>query len=140
MGFDLALACGSRILGPEGWCMQGWGRIGLVPGTGGELLLRSLNSGVLWRLLAEQPRIDGAQAEAWGLGEAAVSGTALELSLERMAKLGELPREVLMAYVSLSRSELRARLDQHLAACAEIQAHLMGDAALSHRVNSALGH
>jgi len=40
MGFDLALACDSRFVGPDGWCQQGWGRVGLVPGTGGELLLR----------------------------------------------------------------------------------------------------
>ena len=26
MGFDLALACDSRFVGPDGWCQQGWGR------------------------------------------------------------------------------------------------------------------
>ncbi|HTU06902.1 MAG TPA: enoyl-CoA hydratase/isomerase family protein, partial [Trebonia sp.] len=39
MGFDIALACDSRFIGPDGWCRQGWARIGLIPGTGGELLL-----------------------------------------------------------------------------------------------------
>ena len=27
MGFDLALACDSRFVGPDGWCQQGWGRV-----------------------------------------------------------------------------------------------------------------
>src|SRR5271154_2747504 len=31
MGFDLALACDSRFIGPEGWCRQGWARLRPLP-------------------------------------------------------------------------------------------------------------
>src|SRR5947207_1820312 len=35
LGFDIALACDYRLVGPNGWCMQGWGRVGVIPGAGG---------------------------------------------------------------------------------------------------------
>jgi len=34
MGFDIALACDSRFIGPDGWCRQGWARIGLIHRSG----------------------------------------------------------------------------------------------------------
>src|ERR1700691_4465055 len=74
MGFDLALACDSRLIGPEGWCRQGWARLGLIPGTGGELLLRRLTPAILWTLLERQPRIEGPLCATWGIGEPVTEG------------------------------------------------------------------
>src|SRR5439155_6126032 len=48
MGLDLALACDSRFIGPEGWVSQGWGRMSLVPATGGVLLLQLRAPDILW--------------------------------------------------------------------------------------------
>jgi enoyl-CoA hydratase/carnithine racemase len=139
LGFDLALACDERFVGPEGWCMQGWGRIGTIPATGGELLLRLRNPTLLWRLLAEQPRIDGPTCEQWGLGWAVGAGTALDAALARGAALAELPLPALRAYVRLARSNLRTQLAEHLALCAEEQPRLLADPDLASRVEHVLG-
>lgn len=125
LGFDLALACDCRLVGPEGWLMQGWGRMGLIPGTGGELLLRLRNPTVLWHLLEYQPRVDGALAERWGLGEWVEDSTALDAALRRAEALSALPAATVAAYVELSRSALRRELPDHLDRCASIQASLL---------------
>jgi enoyl-CoA hydratase/carnithine racemase len=139
LGFDLALACDSLLIGPDGWCMQGWGRIGLIPGTGGDLLLRARAPHLLWRLLEHQPRIDGPQAEQWQLGEAVGSGTARDAALQRIQRLGQqLSREALTGYVTLSRSEIKARLTEHLPTCAAVQARLLGRDELTARVHGVL--
>jgi enoyl-CoA hydratase/carnithine racemase len=94
LGFDVALACDRLVVGPHGWCMQGWGRMGLIAGTGGDLMLRLRNSHILWRLLADQPRLGGHEVELWGIGESSGSGPALEVAVEGMQRLtGPGPRE-----------------------------------------------
>lgn len=139
LGFDLALACDDRLIGPDGWCMQGWGRIGAIPATGGELLLRLRNPTLLWRLLAEQPRITGPDAERWHLGQAVADGPALPVALLRAHAIAALPRAAVHAYVRLSRAALRRDLTDHLAACAEEQPRLLADQALASRVEAILG-
>jgi enoyl-CoA hydratase/carnithine racemase len=126
LGFDLALACDSRLIGPDGWCMQGWGRIGLVPGTGGELLLRRLNPAILWTLLERQPRIDGPLCSKWGIGEPVTEGSARDAAIARATALaGQLARSAIEGYVELSRAGIRADLDRHLRLCAAIQVGLL---------------
>jgi 2-(1,2-epoxy-1,2-dihydrophenyl)acetyl-CoA isomerase len=139
LGFDLALACDVLFFGPTGWAMQGWGRIGAIPGTGGELLLRRRNPGLLWRLLATQPRIDAALAERWGIGEAVSVGTALHAAQERAVALTSLPLAAVRAYVALNRDALRRDLGGHLALCAQLQPTLLADAGIGRRVDAILG-
>ncbi|MCU1496475.1 MAG: Enoyl-CoA hydratase / carnithine racemase [Acidimicrobiales bacterium] len=127
MGLDIALACDDRLIGPDGWLLQGWGRLGLLPGTGGELLLRRLNPSLLWRLLAEQPRIGPEEAERLGLGTAVAGRSALEAAVARARQLALLPRATLSVYVELSRASLRQELPDHLARCAALQGSLLGD-------------
>jgi len=139
MGFDLALACDSLLVGPDGWCMQGWGRIGLIPGTGGEMLLRVRAPGLLWRLLEHQTRIDAHLAEQWRIGERVDTATAREAALARVERLGaQLARAALLGYVTLSRAEIKTRLNEHLAVCAAIQAELLGSADLVGRTGAVL--
>jgi enoyl-CoA hydratase/carnithine racemase len=133
MGFDLALACDSRLIGPDGWGMQGWGRVGLIGGTGGCLMLRLLNPSILWKLLAEQPRIDGI------LGEAVTEGTARDAAIRRISALARLPRLALTNYVSFHREPLREQLEAHLAKAAEIQVELLGDPAFGDKVAALVG-
>lgn len=128
LGFDLALACDTVVIGPSGWCMQGWGRLGLVDGTGGSLLLRSRNPRVLWRLLAEQPKIDGPMGQELGIAEDAGDRSAREAALERQGRLSHLSREALAAYVEVQRHPVRAELDGHLARSARVQAELLTSA------------
>ncbi|MCW2628940.1 enoyl-CoA hydratase/isomerase family protein [Mycobacterium sp.] len=139
MGFDIALACDSRLIGADGWCMQGWGRVGLVGGTGGDLMLRLLNPSIVWKLLEEQPRIDGARAERWGLGETVAEGTARDAAVRRISKLALLPRHALASYVSFHRHALREHLDAHLTRCARIQAELLGDPGFGAKVARLVG-
>jgi 2-(1,2-epoxy-1,2-dihydrophenyl)acetyl-CoA isomerase len=136
LGFDLALACDYRLIGPDGWCMQGWGRVGLIPGDGGILLLQLLNPSLLWRLLATQPRMTGPELERLGLGEAVNECTAIEAALERAASLSALPQDVLELYVSLQRAVLRRELPNHLDICAREQGRLLADPALVARIES----
>lgn len=137
-GFDIALACDMRLVGERGWCMQGWGRVGLIAGSGGVMLLEQLNPVALWPLLAEQPRLDGESVEALGLGEN-VSGRALEAAVHRAEKLGRLPRAALEGYVELSRASLRSEIGAHHERCTDLQADLLGDPGVGERIKQILG-
>lgn len=138
-GMDLALACDSRFVGPQGWCMQGWGRLGFVPGTGGELLLRRLAPGLLWPLLESQPRLDAALAERAGIAESAGAMSARERAVARIEGLARsLSREALAAYVDLYRAELRAHIGPHLEAAREHQVRLQVAAGVRGRVEQVL--
>lgn len=138
LGMDLALACDSRLLSPSGWMLQGWGRVGLIPGAGGELLLRHHNPSILWRILEEQQPIDGPQAERWGIGEA-VDGDAVAAGLRRLDALARMPRTALATYVALFRSRLKDDLDDHLAVCARTQVSLLTDENFAGRVAKLVG-
>lgn len=134
LGFDLALAYDHRLIGPAGSCMQGWGRIGLIPGTGGVLLLSRLNPTLLWRLLATQERLDGPTAERYGLAQVVAEGTALEAALAQAHSPAKQPREVLELYVSLHRGALRSVILGRLDVCAREESRLLADPALAQRI------
>jgi len=138
MGFDLALACDSRFIGPEGWCRQGWARIGLIPGTGGELLLRLRAPGALWRLLDGQLKVGAALAEHLGIGEATDGATGREAAIKRVESYAAYPEATMAGYVRLNRSELRARLAEHQAECLAVQLELLADPAFKDRARAAL--
>ena len=138
MGFDLALACDSRFIGPEGWCRQGWARLGLIPGTGGELLLRERAPGALWRLLDGQPKVHADLADRLGIAERTGDLTAREAALRRVQSYAVYSRATLAGYVRLNRSELRARLEEHQAECLSVQLELLADPEFRSRAGEAL--
>jgi enoyl-CoA hydratase/carnithine racemase len=134
-GFDIALGCDSRFIGPDGWVMQGWGRLGLVAGSGGVLLLQVRAPGSLWRLLEGQPRVDGPTAERLGLAEAVPTGTARERAIARVNAYGEMPRATLEAYVALDRAELKRQLTEHLPKVLDLQLPLLQSQDFVNRLN-----
>jgi enoyl-CoA hydratase/carnithine racemase len=138
MGFDIALACDSRFIGPDGWCRQGWARIGLIPGTGGELLLRMRAPGALWRLLDGQPKVGPDLAEQLGIGEATEGRSARDAALARVESYAAYSEAALAGYVRLNRAELRARLPAHQAECLAVQLELLADPAFRDRARAAL--
>jgi enoyl-CoA hydratase/carnithine racemase len=119
---DLALACDMRFIGPEGWLRQGWASAGLIAGGGGVALLERLNPSILWKLIAEQPKLDGAACERLGLGEEA-SESALRSAITRADQLRSIPNDVLLAYVELSRAGWPAK--ERFEAAARYQAHFI---------------
>lgn len=125
MGFDIALACDTILIGPKGWCMQGWGRVGLIDGTGGTLLLKSRAPRLLWRLLAEQPRITAELGERWGVAENAGPRLALDVALERLRSYEHLTVPALAHYVSAQRRDIREQLPAYLKTTAAVQADLI---------------
>jgi enoyl-CoA hydratase/carnithine racemase len=138
MGLDIALACDTRFVGPDGWLSQGWGRVSLVPATGGVLLLGLRSPNALWRLLEDQPRLDAATAEALGVAESALPTTALQRSVERVEKLSSMTRASLQAYAELSRDHLRRHLDDHMQLGLRHQLGLLADPDFAARVSKAL--
>lgn len=138
LGFDLALACDSRLIGPQGWCMQGWGRIGVIPGTGGEYLLRLRAPSLLWRLLETQPRIYAADAERWNIGESTNDESARIRAVARINSYAQMSRDALIAYADLHRMELRRGLDEHLEAAVNRQVKLLASPDLKGKVDKLL--
>ena len=140
MGFDIALACDARIIGPGGWFRQGWAGLGLIPGTGGELMLRLRSPSALWQVIPGQPKVDAARAASLGLGEP--SGPdftgARDAAVARVHQLGNSSRATVEAYVRLNRSALRALLEEHLADCLAIQVGLLSDPAFRNRASAAI--
>lgn len=138
MGLDIALACDSCFIGPNGWCMQGWGSVGFVPGTGGEWLLRLKAPGLLWRLLEQQPRIDAALAAEWRLAESSAPWNARERAVQRINNLAPMSRDALEAYVELGRLDLRKGLDEHLEVAVRNQVKLLSSPAVKARIAQVL--
>jgi enoyl-CoA hydratase/carnithine racemase len=137
LGFDLALACDQRFLGPKGWFQQGWARANLITGTGGVGLLQRLQPGLLWRLIATQERVDAEAAAAFGLGEVGLPD-ALSAAQERAEQLSAVDRDVLGHYCTLSRSHLWPA-DEHFRASAAIQSGLIGSARFQAMTDRILG-
>jgi enoyl-CoA hydratase/carnithine racemase len=125
LGMNLALACDMRSMGEKGWMRQGWAALGLIPGTGGVLLLRRLAPRLIWRLIAEQPRLGPLEARAFGLAQSAVPGDALSAALSRGQQLASLPTATIAAYVRLQRQGLCEELQAHLLICLEFQIDLL---------------
>ncbi|AFR49501.1 enoyl-CoA hydratase/isomerase family protein [Gordonia sp. KTR9] len=125
LGLDIALAADMRFVGPRGWFRQGWANAGLIHGVGGIGLLRRLDGSLLWRLLADQERIDADLAERLGLGEKA-EPTAIDAARERAVKLATHPRHLLESYARLAREDWPS--DSHFDASADIQGQLIASA------------
>jgi len=134
LGFDLALACDSRFIGPQGWCRHGWSRIGILPGSGGIALLQRCSPGALWKLIDGEPTIDGPTAERLGLAEAVLSQTARERAIERINTYASIPRPTLEAYVTLDRADLKQRLPAHFDAVGALQQPLLESDAFHDRL------
>ncbi len=137
LGMDLALACDMRLIGPKGWMLQGWASAGLIPGAGGVALLERLNPAILWKLVAEQPKLDGDACEALGLGEFAPNGGLVGAN-ERADQLAALPTDVLRAYVDLSRAGWPAQ--ERFDASAKYQAHFIHSTEFQKRAEQILAH
>jgi enoyl-CoA hydratase/carnithine racemase len=131
LGLDYALACDMCFVGTKGWLQQAWAVAGLVHGAGGSAFIQRAAGSALWKLIVEQPRLDGPAAEALGIAEA-VDGQALDAAIGRLAALADLPREVLEAYTSLFRSQ-RWPDDTFFAACADHQAQFIASEAFQTR-------
>jgi enoyl-CoA hydratase/carnithine racemase len=137
IGMDLALACDWRAIGPRGWFRHGWAELGVIPGTGGELLLRRLAPSLVWSLLGSGERITPERAETLGLAVSAEAG-GLVAAKDRAAAISGLPKATLEGYVALHREELRAGLGRHLERCAEIQADLVATPEFRERAEALL--
>jgi enoyl-CoA hydratase/carnithine racemase len=128
LGFDLALICDLRLVGPEGKLRQGWARYGAIHGTGGLFFLNRISPTLIWRLLNDQPIIGPDDAERLGLAEAVSGTTALEAALERARNYAKLPTQAVREYVRMTRQLAgRAELEAHLEDCARTQAALFND-------------
>jgi enoyl-CoA hydratase/carnithine racemase len=91
LGLDYALACDMCFIGSKGWLQQGWALAGLVHGAGGSAFIQKASAPALWRLIAEQERLDGEKAQRLNLGEA-VDGRAFDAAIARFWKLAEASR------------------------------------------------
>jgi len=138
LGMDLALACDMQFIGPTGWFLQGWAKMGLIPGTGGVLLLEHRVPRSMWSILATADRIGPESAAAMGLAELA-SGSALDSAVDRLTKFEGIPPEALSGYVELSRASLRDSMENHLAHCLRLQVELLRSDHFMARATSALG-
>lgn len=124
LGFDLALACDMRFIGPAGWFRQGWARAGLIPGTGGIGLLGRLAPGLSWRLVASQEKLTPPRCAELGLG-AAATVSALAAAKDRAAELASVDRAVLGHYCRMER-DLTWPGEAFFAETARVQAGLIG--------------
>ena len=123
LGMDLVLACDIRLVGPHGSLAQGWGRAGLVPGTGGAYFLDRLAPGLIWHLIVSGESLTATAAQEHGLA-VACEGSAVSRAVEMAHSLARLPRPARQGYVSLERP-LRFPSRDYLAACARIQGGLL---------------
>ncbi|SCW90619.1 2-(1,2-epoxy-1,2-dihydrophenyl)acetyl-CoA isomerase [Sphingobium faniae] len=116
-GCDLALAGSATFIGERGWLRQGWNQVGLIPATGGAHYVAERGGAqAIWRMLAAD-RVDGATADAWGLGIACANARAA--ALEMADRIAALPLPPLKALTALSRiGDEKA----HLAAALDYQA------------------
>jgi enoyl-CoA hydratase/carnithine racemase len=126
LGMDLALACDMRLVGVDGWMMQGWARAGLIPATGGVFFMERLAPAVLWRTIDGHPRLHPSQLMALNLAES-VDGSALRAARARAGAYGRISRLAVEGYVKLSRTPYAEQLDAHLRAAAETQLTLFQD-------------
>jgi enoyl-CoA hydratase/carnithine racemase len=126
LGMDLALACDICFVGPDGWMQQGWGRAGLIAGTGGIAFLQTVRPKLLWRLLADQERLSADRCEEFGLAEPG-HPTARAAAIGRAGKLVSIGRDVLSTYTRLARTQTWPD-SRHMGHCAEAQARYIGSA------------
>lgn len=123
LGLDYAMASDMCFIGTKGWLQQGWALAGLIHGAGGSAFIQKSSGTALWKLIAEQERLDGEAAQRLGLAEA-VDGRAFDAAVARLQQLADLPREVLEAYTALFRAE-RWPSDEFFSRCADHQAEFI---------------
>lgn len=139
LGMDLALACDICLIGPSGWLMQGWGRMGLIPGTGGTLLLsRRIGQQQAWRTLVDSERIKPDRAERLGIGSAVWGTSAAEEAVQLLRRFDVLPTSALRRYVQLMRQPLASALEPHLSDCLSAQLELLTGPDFLDRAEAAL--
>lgn len=136
LGFDYAVACDMCFVGSAGWMQQGWALAGLFHGAGGSAFVQKVAGQALWKLVAEQERLDGENAQRLGIGERA-DGQALDAAAARLNQLGRLPRDVLEGYTTLFRSE-RWPTDRFFEQCADFQAQFIASERFRDRAQSIL--
>lgn len=136
LGMDLALACDMRFIGPAGWLSQGWAKAGLVAGTGGVAMLHAARPELVWRLIAEQSRLDMDESVRYELAEKGMPD-ALTAAHERAKSLSAIGRDALTGYVQLTRT-LRRPSDEHLVLCAALQGSLIGSPRFRHTATQLL--
>ena len=123
-GVDLAMLCDVRYVGPEGWFLQGWLSLGLVPGMGGNWMIRSAaGSAVAWEFATSLERWDGRLLERHGLATR-VEGSAFESAVSRARQLAKTDQDAISGYVALLRGDQR-EFEEHLEHCATLQAKLL---------------
>jgi 2-(1,2-epoxy-1,2-dihydrophenyl)acetyl-CoA isomerase len=138
LGFDLALACDRRFVGTSGWFMQGWWRVGLIPGAGGSLLLSAyLSPEQMWSFIVSQERLDADSAQHLGLATKC-EGSGVESATAFLQEVIHAPRSTVTSYLLLMRSELQARLLAHLEQCSLLQAPLLASSEFQLRVDAIL--
>lgn len=123
-GVDLAMLCDIRYVGPQGWFLQGWLSLGLIPGMGGSWLMRhAAGSAVAWQFATSTVRWDGRRLEARGLA-IHVEGSAFAAALEHAQQVASTDPKAISGYASLLRGDQR-EFDEHLEQCAGLQADLL---------------
>lgn len=135
LGMDLALACDLRFVGPKGWMMQGWARLGLVAGTGGAHLTEAVAPGAMWSTLLENGRLTPAALHSMGLGRAS-DGPALDAATQALERLAAIGADALALYLDAGRRAKYYGLKAHQERCATTQAGLLRSEAFHTRVAS----
>lgn len=123
LGFDLALACDLRYIGPRGWMQQGWSRVGLIAAGGGWHFLAARSSLLPWGLLLTQARLGPQECARHGLAVAATA-SAIASATEAARQLALLPPRTRAGYVHLHRRATWPS-DDYLRECAWTQAELL---------------
>jgi enoyl-CoA hydratase/carnithine racemase len=139
LGMDLALACDLCFVGSQGWFMQGWARVGLIPGAGGTLFLdRRLPRNEIWRLVVDQPRLGPQAIHALGLGVDTGDESAEEAARRFASRLERLPRETVTGYKRLLQG-LAGDLTEHLDQAQMIQVGLLRSRAFGDSAREIMG-
>lgn len=134
-GLDIAMACDSRFIGPDGWARQGWAKLGLLPGTGGALLLRHRAPGKIWKLIEDGVTLTPETMVGMGLAEATDGATAREKAVERIQRYAHIPAAALRGYGVLDRSAILAELDEHYNLVLDVQMPLLTSPEMVDRIN-----
>lgn len=123
-GVDLAMLCDLRYVGSGGWFLQGWLSLGLVPGMGGNWMIRSVaGSGVAWEFATSSERWDGPKLDRHGLA-INVEGSAFEAAMSRAVQLTKTDQNAISGYLALLRDR-EEEFEGHLEQCATLQADLL---------------
>ena len=138
LGMDLALSCDVCFMGSSAVFVQGWARVGLIPGAGGLLFgERALGRHEIWQMVAEPADIDSAEAARLGLATKAKSGDAEHAAIEFANSVARLPEMTVRAYKRLLNG-LYGGLSDHLRDAAELQAALLTSPAFTERADRML--